>query len=583
MYTSSNFLKTVNSIGFLCIFGLIFYLSSLPAATGYETSIHARIHTTFWVVLGLTYCAGVLTVVVAARQYGNHRIPFVTGVLLLVLTVLLTLTLPHLRGYDIWGSGDVLTHLGEITFILESGSLPEGGIYPSIHIVASASALLTKLTPQELSKFLPQIYFFALVLSLYILIRSYLGDSRPIALVLVLVPFYDQSFMLIPFPQSMVLIPLILWAYIFLNSNRPRIKAVLLMLYVGVILLHPMTAMVIVGFLLVYIAFQTIVSQRLTVARSTSTSLTGLFVMLFIIRMEFQNRLFRKFVELSLIKVLALWSDVGDSDATTLDNYSSVVTSNSVETSDLLLLGIFQYGPTVFLGCVSLIASCYLLFDYLKRRTNIINMYFVTSFVLICLFAVSALVVVPFSPGRYFPYINIFQAVVISAAAARYLEFSPPSLDRRVGICLGFIFVLLVASLGTIYPIPSMDRQPNPQITDHQIASVDWFDDYRDSDNGVDYYGITVYRLSTYHGSGSTEIQLHSPPPSHFRYSERSPPTYLITSKKSQRFYPTVYPDYSNFWRYTPQDYDKINSSTGFDRVYSNGEVTVTRVCSNCS
>lgn len=49
---------------------------------------------------------------------------------------------------------------------------------------------------------------------------------------------------------------------------------------------------------------------------------------------------------------------------------------------------------------------------------------------------------------------------------------------------------------------------------------------------------------------------------------------YFILTTPGKDFYRFIFPEYKEFWRYTEDDFDRLNDDSGVDLIYSNGDLT---------
>ena len=120
--------KTGLLVGYLALAVGLFVAHGDPA-TGYELSVYTATPLTTWIGVGLAVATGVAAVFLVEREQRTHD----AGLLLVAMAMLTTITMPILRGYTYYGTGDALSHIGWAREIA-SGSLPAGDLlYPGIH------------------------------------------------------------------------------------------------------------------------------------------------------------------------------------------------------------------------------------------------------------------------------------------------------------------------------------------------------------------------------------------------------------------------------------------------------------------
>ena len=68
------------------------------------------------------------------------------------------------------------------------------------------------------------------------------------------------------------------------------------------------------------------------------------------------------------------------------------------------------------------------------------------------------------------------------------------------------------------------------------------------------------------------------PPPDHFGYADGetlgamyNESHYLVITPAGRQFYPEIWPDYRQYWQYTPQDFERLETDPTVSKVYING------------
>lgn len=129
MSTTTHRLSKVGlAAGFLGLFVAVVAAHRSPA-TEYELSIYGATPTIVWMGLGVAIAVGALLALVGPRRSRVHD-----GALVLVASgALAVFAMPILRGYEFYGRGDSLSHLGW-ALEMSNGTLdPSNLLYPGIH------------------------------------------------------------------------------------------------------------------------------------------------------------------------------------------------------------------------------------------------------------------------------------------------------------------------------------------------------------------------------------------------------------------------------------------------------------------
>jgi hypothetical protein len=49
----------------------------------------------------------------------------------------------------------------------------------------------------------------------------------------------------------------------------------------------------------------------------------------------------------------------------------------------------------------------------------------------------------------------------------------------------------------------------------------------------------------------------------------------MILNDKGREFYPHVYPEFKNDWRYLPEDFEKLKNDNNIQQIYSNRNIEI--------
>ena len=148
-------------------------------ATGYEASIYTATPSIVWVLLATTIICGISISVhqVFTRRSERHNL-WSLGLLLILLSCTVVLTLYIIRGYFAWGRGDFATHIGTIRDIIFVGHIERQNCYPITHIFIAELSLVCGVVPSILSKLLfPALFPFYLLL-MFLLAKSVLPNKN---------------------------------------------------------------------------------------------------------------------------------------------------------------------------------------------------------------------------------------------------------------------------------------------------------------------------------------------------------------------------------------------------------------------
>jgi hypothetical protein len=129
----------------------------------------------------------------------------------------------------------------------------------------------------------------------------------------------------------------------------------------------------------------------------------------------------------------------------------------------------------------------------------------------------------------------------------------------------------------------SNDR--NLQITEAEVEGMDWLFAHRNESLLIDQLGISQYRLYRFDPSPQKSAvnvrRAVPPPPMHFEYENASledvpsgaatDRRYLVTTRLGRIQNSRFYPEYREFWRHTPEDFEQLERDPSVSHVYDDG------------
>ena len=127
----NNNLKTDRKLKILCILPFLFLISALliilstPASTSYEMSIYDVYPLYFWFLLIFSIFTGTL-VLIESYPVANETKYWKIGLLAIIVSNIILLIMPIIRNYPIFGREDILSHLGWIKYIMDTGYYRHG-------------------------------------------------------------------------------------------------------------------------------------------------------------------------------------------------------------------------------------------------------------------------------------------------------------------------------------------------------------------------------------------------------------------------------------------------------------------------
>ena len=575
-------LDSVALLGVGALLGAVAIALAVPPANRYELSIYDAYPEVYWILVVLAIFAGSLVIVGSAGISGNRS--WIYGLGIVLLTNAMLLLLPYIRGYQMFGRGDALSHIGFVRDILSGGGI-EANIYPPLHLLVIAISGATGTQFMGLTMLVPVVTSGVYFGAMYYLLR-HLFESRErvlLALPFGMIPLLRHAHTgLRPFDLSLLLVPLALYTFVRgQRNNSPPSKALFVVVLGALLLYHPLTALFVVFVFSIYVGarhFPRIVDRYASPTNVLSIA-TAIFVAWYsnfpgiILRFE------------GIYEVLF---GVSDGEAP-LATYAGTVEETSPALIDLIRVGTFKYGLEFTLFGLGFLFLGLAVVGYFALHYKF-DTYAVTFAGTLGLFSVGGLLflvldlIVP--PERPFQMAKVGAVVLIGSFG--YVVWGTNvrvgGRSRRRSAMQTLLVVGLLLTIGlsvfSLYKSP-LASQKNHQVTEMEVAGADWLTENRASSiTSLSEVGMRYYRFyEAGHGRNRPKPFWGTPPPAHFNYSVHetlgesySTSRYLSVTRLGRIIYPEAFPNYPEDWRYTPDEFRRLERDPSVTRVYDNGD-----------
>lgn len=574
-------LDTFALLGVGALLGAVAIAIVVPPANRYELSIYEAYPGMFWILVVGAIFTGSLVIVRSAGISEDRS--WVYGLAIVLLTNALLLLLPYIRGYQMFGRGDALSHIGFVQDILSGGGI-EANIYPPLHLLVIAISGATGTTPMHIAMGVPVVFSGIYFGGLFYLLVT-LFDSRNrllVALPFILLPVLKQAHLgLRPFDVGTMLVPLVLYLFIAgQRSPKPSLRAAFVVALTGLVLYHPLTAIFLVIVFSLYFISRYV--PLVVETHASPTNLVSLSAVLFLAWYSNFSGIIRRFDK---IYTVLLGSGEGTPP---LKVYTSTVKEASPALVDLVRVATFKFGVEFVLfglgfACLGLVGYYGLQDEYIHDRVT------TTFLATLCLFSIGGLVFL--FTDLIVPHDRPFQMAKLTAVVlAGYLFYLLSNRTNLIGYRSEYfpgvgaplatiLLVLVVLSTFSLYLSP-LASGTNHQVTEMELEGADWLVEHENGANQLLQFGMNYRRF--YHakyGVSAPEPSGGTPPPPHFNYTvyeslgqSFDSDKYMIISRRGRIVYPGVFPDYPDRWRFTPGDYEHLEYDASTSRVYDNGD-----------
>ncbi len=595
-----------------CLIAFIFILLSLiiiifkNTASGYEVSIYDSYPFYFWLFLLISIFCGFIIMVIDSL-YDVESNWWKIGFLIIIFSNLIILLLPFLQGYLTFGRGDVLSHIGYSLDIVNTGHFPAPGVngenfYPIIHILMSSINQLTGLNLELIAETLPILFIFFYMISMYLLSREITKDNRKSILITAFASvllFKTENLMLAPSVQAFYLLPFILFLF-YKSYSKEKNSIIYSILFVLMLLLIPFfhpgegSLYLIPLFLGIYLAL--IIYNRLKIEGTRHIKLNRNLINAVLIIFVTWATWFLSFSSFGQKATkIANWI-IFQSGNTNIDTVSNLLVKANLSTMQFLNLVLDSYGQQLIYIFLGLLISLIILIKifYYKNSVNLEKFTFSILFLIFMGLAIfSFFSYTGVDSFRGLRYVLFVSTVLIGIFSYDFVKNTKLNYKKFGTILIISLLVISSAiSIFNVYPSPTT-KSVNSQVTQMELTGSNWFLDNRNQSlaiESINYRQLTRFSAAIlgqdFKNSGKFGFKNS---PVHFNYTNTSSygdslvkDEYYVDWKVNRIFYPSVYPEYSNLWKFTPQDFDYLDSrDNSVNSIYSNGEFWVYYIKSN--
>lgn len=580
-----RFTKIVPILCYIFILLNLITIAKVPSTKGYEISIYEMYPYYFWFFSFMSIFLGQLMLILSART--DLRSKWIYGFLIIIITNLILLFLPIIRGYEIYGAGDVLSHMGFIRDILITGYIGTN-LYPMEHILSAILVMITSIELFSTSLFIPQVFFILYNMFFFVLFDT-LFRNRSITITGMLFSsiliWGNGAISLMPNWQALCCIPL--FFYLVFNSIKRKQKVeygLLCVIYIiFLIFFHPLIAFLIILSLMV-LDISCAMYSRSTKRNLIWKNSNALIMIGIVVFFAWQSY---ALIFISHVKLLLGWF-VEEAVNSEFEMRMSQLQTLEIPLKFVLELIIRQYGAFLILIFLSIISLCYLIQGILSKTKNLHYYEFFSSMGFI-LFLILSIII--FFLGIGFDFMRVLAWSVtlsfILLAAINYdhiMDMKPNILQKpKVPIILLLISLILISylSIFSLYTSPFM-RLPGQQVTQSDLDGTNFF--FTKGKSGIDVLEMgfvgnrfldALYgrEFSKEHREGHRVLKLND----HFGYNGNSSidlsyngEIYLLINELGKSMYPKLYPEFRDKWRFSPYDFIQLEDDKKVQLIYFN-------------
>lgn len=607
-----HLVRWTKGLGFLAAITMtteLLVIRSVAPASGYELTIYDSLPWFCWLLVSISFALGLLIIVIHAFSRAKSQW-YLVGLVVVIISDIIFLGLPHFRGYAEYPSGDALTHLGMIRDIELTGEIGSENMYPIVHILGIGFREIAVLGYPSISILLYTTFNMFYLAGALLLARIITRDEKLSILMIALASPLIFSFLhtlIHPSVFSIFILPTLLYLYhkrVGLASNKVIVALMLIPFALLMTFSHPVTA------LFSIVVILTLNLARRAFARDNQTGFPNA-------PKERRNRAgINNVVPAIMITCFFSWylyfgsARIGLKNAvdfivhgggTSLYDYSTqALYTSGLSFNQSVLLFTYRYGDAVLYFALSLLGIVIATRAFLAKKERQHSNLSVFSILFLVASAASAFSLFGFTGeydatrvSRFFLAIAPF---LIGFTVGELANISSKSERNARQLAIAAIVAILVISTSTLstYTIYGSPRtiQPNLMTTEKDIVGVEWFALHQDRDILTSTLGLGLNRIESFLFGDSVGQKFSSKLdpraiPSHFGYPDNSSLSitfnfedrYLITGELARV---AVYVLPSNIankaLHYSVTDFETLSEDKAVARIYSNGEVDVWRV-----
>lgn len=568
---------------FLILFNLLIIINT-PTSNGYEASIYDQYPLIFWFCIVLTYLISIvgLFIICHCKIRIIHAIKFIIS---FFITNFILISLSVIRGYFINENSDVLTHIGYINDILNSGTF-YNNYYPFIHILAVIIEYFSGLSIYSSILITPALFFFIFFLFInFIGKMTFNSEEEKIILIILssILLFRFGHIYFLPNSAGFFIFPIIVYLCLKINNISINTNFILLLVIFcfSMMFYHPLvTLMTIIFLILLYV-------NLLIFTRKNNTK-TYILSMILVTSILFLSWNIILSILTHTLKLL-LYFIAGEPISTSEFQYYTSFLSYNIGYFNIIKYVIFNYGTQVILSGITFLFIC-LIFSNTDEKEQNINNIFIWGFLIYLLLSI-----ILFFTNGTFGFIRIisfslfFSLLIIPTfliKASGFAENIKIMKYFKIFMVILLILMILIISIFSLYP-SNISRQSNRQVTISDYSGMEFFLKNRDITIGIIEYGVSQLRyhdaiygvnyekININYGENTLVVKNFGYSSNTTLYDSYKNPKYLLLNQQGIHFGENIFPEFKNQWRISPNDMFVFSNDNTVNNVYNNKNLMI--------
>ncbi len=479
--------KIASIFSYFLIIISLFILLNYTSTSGYELSIYDAYPWYFWLIISTVFLIAVNLSLyqIIFRDTSFDKLDFFYLWSPAIFCYVLILLMPLIRGYTIYGWGDVLTHIGRIQDILTFGYSFDNG-YPLSHIFVSILNIFSGISINEILLVLPAFFMILYIFWMIKLSKLYFKEEYFILLAIILVMFlkFQRIEQFAPFTISLFFIPL--FFYLFYKKDRSINYAILFVLCIIAIIFYH----IFVGVTILIAVLAVLTADKLfnlsykinnrfkktnflkfnpkTIGKSYSFSTVFLIATMVIA--------WAVYMYLYQVGDVLSWIIYAGGRESTIQANLNILNIANLNLYELVYLTWFRLADTIFFYLAPVFLGIYLVLVYkVKNKFKIDRTAFRILALYSCFFFFTILFSFyqgSFSYDRIMPFVIISSIILIMLIIPFIIKQNYRS--KKLFILLALIFSFLMITNVFILHKSPITLEANQQVTKSELSSSKW-------------------------------------------------------------------------------------------------------------
>lgn len=578
-FSISRFNKIMSILGFMVIFLTLTIMILKPSTNNYKFSIYDVYPEYFWVLVIITLFIGQVILLNSAFSKSKTN-SWITGFIIIVISDLILLLIPVIKGYFVHGRYDALTHIGYMVDIEKYHNIGSNP-YPILHIWGFMINSMFGLSYNHISMLIPVFLSIFYIFSWYLLGRLIFKKNNILLFMLSMSSILllgTKNSMLSPNGETLLFVPFFLYIFFKSRVSEKPIPYEMLLIIISffVVFCHPLISVLLIMTLIIsdYPIFATVKWRK---ANYIVLILLCSFLMWSSYLPILTNNL--KLILDNLILYDGAGSELG--------RYSDSVNSINIPLLYMIGMGLKLYGLEILLGILSFVCVS-LAFVFWKKYHVEIGYYHKFSIIGWLFFTFLSLLFLVFTDSfgfvRIYQYSILFSIILIPLSINMVLERA--ELKEKTYpfklLPLLSLFLLLITYFSTfnLFLAP-INLNVDQQTPESEFSGMEVFYHVKNNSQPTLELGITNFRIyDAIYGvsEGKKEkIREVNPVIEHFDYTNNSSvssyynkTSYLLISEVGKYQKQKIFPNIKSEWDFVPKDFTNLNNDIGVTKFYSN-------------